>query len=557
MSAAPGTPQSGGDGKSPRGRHRRFDAEFPAGAIVALLITIAAVVLSPSRSNFFWATSGLHGTSAPTWGALVLGALALAGWALGAPLPYATITMLGLLVLVGPWREAGHLLGDTFVRQRALELARQGGAVASFAEFGRLMHAQPLDDVLGVWGPALLARRGVSPTVTLSVVGATLALAWFTIAHLTVRRLLPSAPSALAVALVMGGALEVFAGYAESGSVILVFGGLWWWSLTATMHSRRRALLAVVAWLAFAAAHRVALVALVPQLLRAYSIRLEGDDDRARRWLGFGTLGALFAGALASGEAVRGVLAQDFGELFATASRFTPLHDVVNLTVVVMPLALLAPLVLGAAPLRAELASPSGRLHLAAWLPLLPLVLVFPMAPHGLGPHRDWELAILPGWIATTFMAGALARMKPVRLRGALALLLPAQLLLAAAWIAPNADPGSTRLRAITLVNAAGGVRGEARAHACTYLGYRSADAGDDRASAKWFDQSYAAFANPRTALLASESWLRAGDLDAAGRSLARARSGGPLPAELERVEHQLRRAIELESTAGLGGSKR
>ncbi len=531
--------------------HRMGGPQFPRAAGLALVAVLAIVTFAPGTSNFFWGVGGLREASPLAWMALGLGALAAAAWSLGAPLPFATLILLGLVTLVGPWRESGHLLGDTYVRQRALELAERGGAIASFREFGRLMHAQPLDNLLGVWGPAVLTRLGVRIAVSQAVVGAGLASAWFWIARTTVRRVAPAASSALAVALVVGGSLEVLTGYAESGGVLLVCGAFWWSRMLAPVDSPRRAALVVFAWLVLAAAHRVALVAVVPQLLRAYVIRLPGDDDRLRRWIGVGTLLALAAGALVGGAGVREVLAQDFTELLATLRRFMPLHDVLNLVAVVAPLALLAPMVVGLRGLREAFRSPRGRLHAAALVPMLPLVFVFPMAPHGLGAHRDWELAIMPGWIASSLAVTVLATLEPRRLRGALALLLPAQLLLAAAWLVPNADAGATHARAVALVHGPGRVRWEARAHACTYLGYRAADAGADRESAEWFDESFASLANPRTALLAAESWLRAGDAAAAGRSLQRARECGNLPTALEAAADRLQRAIELESSDG------
>lgn len=225
-----------------------------------------------------------------------------------------------------------------------------------------------------------------------------------------------------------------------------------------------------------------------PQFARALTVPLEGDDDRWRRWLAAFTLvGAILAAVAGS----------------ATTE--------------------------------------------AALVPMAPLLISFPMAAHGLGAHRDWDLALVPGLLATTFAGAALVRLDAPRLRGALAMLLPALLLLAGAWLAPNASETATLQRAVTLVHGTGGVTGEARGHALVYLGYRASDAGEDAASARWFDEAFGASANPRTALLAAESWLRAGDFSAARQSVDRARSIGKLPADLEKVARELEQVLAIE----------
>lgn len=547
--APPSRPSSvTGGANSESAGHAFPPVTIPPTAVAMLAAVLALVVFAPERSNLLWSVNGLHGAGPLAVAALALGAAVLGFWGAGAPMPAAAAALLGALVLVGPFRETGHLLADTYVRQRALTLAAQGGAVANFVEFGRMMHAQPLDNLLSVWGPAMLARAGVSVSLTLGVIGASLALLWWWTASRIARVLAPEgAPAAFAAALSIGGALEVFACYAESGSVTLVFGALWWLAMLRPIHRPRHVVWAVLAWLAFACAHRLALVALVPQFARALTIRLEGDDERSRRWLAAGTLGAALLAAAVGSATTEAVLAQDFRELLVTAGRFTSAADLFNLLLVVAPLALLAPAVVGLARLREVARSPLGALYATAFVPMAPLLVSFPMAAHGLGAHRDWDLALMPGLLATTFAAAALARLDAPRLRGALAMLLPALLLLAGAWLAPNASGGATLERAITLVHGARGVTGEARAHALTYLGYRAADAGEDAASARWFDEAFGALANPRTALLAAESWLRAGDFSAARQSVDRARSIGTLPTNLEKVARELEQALEIE----------
>lgn len=547
--APPSRPSSDiGGANSESAGHVFPPVKFPPAAVASLAAVLALIVFAPERSNLLWSVNGLHGAGMLAVVALALGAAVLGFWGAGAPMPAAAPALLGALVLVGPFRETGHLLGDTYVRQRALTLAAQGGAVANFAEFGRLMHAQPLDNLLSVWGPAMLARAGVSVPLTLGVVGAFLSLLWWWTASRIARALAPEgAPAGFAAVLSIGGALEVFACYAESGSVTLVFGALWWLAMLRPIHRPRHVVLAVLAWIAFACSHRLALVALIPQFARALTVRLEGDDDRWRRWLAAGTLVGAILAAVAGSATTEAVLAQDFSELLVTAGRFTSAADLFNLLLVVAPLALFAPAVAGVAGLREVARSPLGVLHAMALVPMAPLLISFPMAAHGLGAHRDWDLALVPGLLATTFAGAALVRLDAPRLRGALAMLLPALLLLAGAWLAPNASETATLQRAVTLVHGTGGVTGEARGHALVYLGYRASDAGEDAASARWFDEAFGASANPRTALLAAESWLRAGDFSAARQSVDRARSIGKLPADLEKVARELEQVLAIE----------
>jgi len=55
--------------------------------------------------------------------------------------------------------------------------------------------------------------------------------------------------------------------------------------------------------------------------------------------------------------------------------------------------------------------TPSALLFAVALVPLLPMLLLFPMAPHGLGVHRDWDLAALPGLLAGLAAARVFARL--------------------------------------------------------------------------------------------------------------------------------------------------
>lgn len=194
--APPSRPSSDiGGANSESAGHVFPPVKFPPAAVASLAAVLALIVFAPERSNLLWSVNGLHGAGMLAVVALALGAAVLGFWGAGAPMPAAAPALLGALVLVGPFRETGHLLGDTYVRQRALTLE--------------------------------------------------------------------GAPARFATVLSIGGALEVFAGYAESGSVTLVFGALWWLAMLRPIHRPRHVVLAVLARIAFACSHRLALVALI------------------------------------------------------------------------------------------------------------------------------------------------------------------------------------------------------------------------------------------------------------------------------------------------------
>ena len=512
----------------------------PAAGMFAAAALLALLLAAPAASNRFWDVNGLR--SLPLRPAtLALVAAALIGWAALRVRRFrwaVPVACAGLLAL--PLRERLHLLGDTWVRTRFFEreLFDPAGA-PGFQALGVQLHAQPLDNLIGCWGVIKLAPLIQSIEGAVSAASLLLALLYLGALGRLARRFDTSGFAVpLAFAIALAGTLQTFAGYAESGGIVLTAGAWWWATLLGPLDRPRRALAAALAWAALFLSHRVALVALLPQLARAF-IPLEGDRPLARRWLVFLTLaaGALAALALRSGIASQAI-GQDFEELGMSLSDWRSLRlvaapDLANLVVLVMPLALLAPWLAGAKTVHEFLRSRRFAIHAVAFLPLTPLLVIFPSAPHGLGAHRDWELAALPGLIANSGGAALLALAPPPRRRAALWLALPLLALTACAWVGLHASERSSEREALALAQGPGRLEGAQRAHLLTFLAYRAADRDDNAPAAAWFDSSFAALPNTRTSMLAAEAWLRAGDVEAARRSMARARQRGPFPPEL------------------------
>jgi hypothetical protein len=505
-----------------------------SGALLALLLA------APPASNAFWGVDGLRSLPLPfgvlaiaVAGFVTLAAMRMARWRWMLPLAAA-------VALAFPLHERLHLLGDTWVRTRFIERCVFDPATAPhFRALGEQLHAQPLDNLIGCWGAIHMAPLLQSITGAVSAGSLLLAVLYFAALGQLARRFdagefaLP-----LAFAIALAGTLETFAGYAESGGIVLAAGAWWWVTLLRPLERPRDAAAVALAWLALFLSHRIALVALIPQLARAFIV-LPGDRVAARRLLVAVSLvaGALAWAALRSGVASQ-ALGQDFEELGMSlrdwrALRLVAPVDLANLVVLVMPLALLAPLLAGVRAVREFVRSRSGLLHAIAFVPLTPLLLVFPAAPHGLGAHRDWELAALPGLIANSAGAALLVCAAPARRRAALWLVLPLLALIACGWVGLHADERASERSALALASGPGRLEGAQRAHLLTFLAYRAADRDDNARSAAWFDSSFAALPNVRTTMLAAEAWLRAGDVAAARRAMARAHARGPYPPEL------------------------
>jgi hypothetical protein len=512
-----------------------------AGVMVAgaLLLAIACVpAIGP-----WWGLDGIRSLPAaarllPVLMALAAGALA---WR-ALPQRWWPVLALGLaLAIAFPLRESIHLLGDTWVRQRTIDFIATGEiARPAFADLGRGQHAQPLDNVIGLQLPLALVAAGVPLRSAFSWASLLTACLFMAGAWNLVRRL--ESESRLRVAMLLAfalaGTLEVFAGYAESGGIVAA-ATVWLWArLVAPVDTRRRAIVLVGVWCAALLSHRLAL-ALAPALLwRLLGPAQQGDRDALRRT----ALLACAAGAAAVLAAMNaggayGQFAKDLAEALPGPGALGRLAltrplDVFSILLLVMPLALLAPAFTERAAIAGWAKSPRVALHAIALATLAPAILVFPVAPAGLGPFCDWELAVMPGIVATACALALLTRLSARRRRAALVVVLPVLTLLASGWLAVNANSGTSLQRAEWL--ATGTTQSPAvRRHVLLYLGYRAGDLDQMAEAARDFDRSSTTLANPRDAMLAGEAWLRAGDPAAARRSLAYARAHGPLTPEL------------------------
>jgi hypothetical protein len=186
--------------------------------------------------------------------------------------------------------------------------------------------------------------------------------------------------------------------------------------------------------------------------------------------------------------------------------------------------------------------SPSAGPLIAGSLVLLPLMWMVPANAHGLGAHRDWDLAALGGLTLTLAAAVLLAQLPAARLRGALLCVLPLLALQAGGWLLVNASEGATLRRARALVERPPGLAESHLSSLHGYLGQRAMDLGAPHVGAPELERSFALNRNPRRALLAAEAWALAGDLPRARSALARGRAAGSLSPTLAESARRLER---------------
>jgi hypothetical protein len=528
------------------------EREGPGPFALALLgVWAALLALAPTESNAFWGVNGLRslggeGMALVVAVALVVGALAAAGPR--SRLPWASLAVALAVVVAFPLRERIHFLGDTQLRLRALQAAGAGMLPAVFADWWGRLHANPLDLAVNVAGPLALGAAGLPMGAALSTVSLLLALAHLGGAFRLAGRLgVPVAlQGPLALALATSGVLEAFAGYADSAGLVAA-AAMWWWAgMLAPLDRPGRAGWAAAAFAVLLLSHRAAFLMLVPQLLRALGPALPGDQMGPRRLLLALTLGGTaLAAALAVGAGAARQLSADAAELLRSARGFqgSP-ADLLNTLALVAPLAVLAPVVAG----RALGAARDPRLLwiAAAALPLLVLqAWLFPAGESGLGAHRDWDAAVLLGVTLTIAGGLVLARLGALRLRTALALVLPLLAAGALGWVAANADPATATRRALTLERQPSGLTRAQRSHLHAYFGQRAMDLRRPDVAAPHWEQAHALSGNPRRALLAAEAWLLAGNREAARGALERARGAGALSAELDSSARLLERALD------------
>jgi hypothetical protein len=518
----------------------------------------ALLLLAPAANNFYWGVNGFRSLPVEArFGLVVLAAAAsaLAALRIRSRTLAAALAVAVAVAVAFPLRERVHLLGDTQVRLRAMAIFSERMISVTLAEWSTRLHANPLDIVVDFLAPIGLGRLGASLSQGVSLISMALALIFFAGVWRATGRLGAPAEArvALCAALMLGGTLEAFAGYAESAGLLLATAAWWWAEMLAPLDGTRQAARTAAAWLVLFLSHRMALVMLLPLAWRALGSPFPGDRPEARgRLLRFGALAAAVAGAtllFGVGGRQLGMDAQDLLAVVNGALRAVPPSDLLNELALVAPLAFLAPWLVGRGALAGFVARPEARLLLVAALPLLPLVWLVPAGGSGLGAHRDWDLGSLAGLTLSLAAAALLVRLPSGRLRGALLCVLPLLALQAGGWLAVNADAVAPMRRAKALVEQPPGLSDPHLSHLHVYLGQRAMDLGAPRFAAPEFELAFQLNPNPRRAFMAAEAWVRSGNLVAARSALARGRAAGPLTPTLESSASQLEVLIA-QSTA-------
>jgi len=534
----------------------------PLGVAMLALWALALLLASPHRVDL-WGINGFRSVPAQ-WPALVLAAgvsLALAVFRPRAVWVWSVVLAVLTWALALPFRERVHFLGDTQLRLRALfavslpSLAAGIGGVWNWIEAGsRVLHAGPLDMIVDVLPVLVLHARGFTASDAVAIVTSVLALAYFALAWRLAGRLAPdpSLRGPLALALSLAGTLEAFAGYADSAALIGVATLAWWGEMLAPLDRPARAWRLSVAFVALLLAHRMAIVMLLPQLLRALGPGLPGDRPAVRRaLLGLIGLAVALAIALAMAEGVGPQLARDVTELLRSLRPWPArLLDVLSALIVVAPLAIAAPALAGRAGAEFRRDPRALWIVVGAAPLLLGLIWVFPVGENGLGAHRDWDTNVLLGVTLTVGAAIWLARAGAPRLQRALTAALPLLTLTALGWLAANADPIVATRRAIELDQSLPALTAPQHAHLDMYFGQRAMDEHRADVAALHYQHAFDVAGNPRRALLAAEAWWMAGHPTEARAAIARARSAGPLPDKLESGARELESRLAADSTA-------
>lgn len=506
------------------------------------------LLLAPPLSTHAWAVNGFRSVGPAAKVGLLLAAAAagLLVWRGRGAFAWAAVAVAAALVLALPLREGAHVLGDTDMRLHAIAEIAAPGREAALGEWARRVHANPLDFAVDVAAPAALVRAGLSGTDAVAAVGALLALLFFAaLWRATGAFASGERRFALTAVLALTGALQAFAGYAESAALLLVVTAWWWSELARPLDRVPRALVAALAWFALALVHRSALVLLLPQLGRAL---LPWPDDRVRprAVLAGATLAALAAvlwlPGLDLGARQVGADLAPLRKALAELPALPPL-DVANGLLLVAPLVLAAVLLLagarddaGAAATApgAGLAGPVP-LALAGGVPLALLAIVGWSAPNGLGAMRDWDLPAAAGLLLSFAAAAALGRSPRVG-RAALAWVAPVLALQAFAWVAVNADAQAGLARASRLIEKPGRVTDGQRGTLFMLFATRALERGDLPLAARLQRRAFDVAPDPATGTLAAELLIGVGDRAGARAVLARVHTLEAPDAETARV---------------------
>lgn len=541
----PGCPSPHTEGRAP---------DLTGTAFLAPAILAAALLLAPADSNFFWGMNGLRSLSPMAGGVVVVVSLATAAFA--AVSTRNSIVRWGLAVAIAwtiafPLGEKIHFLGDTQLRIRTLTMAG-AGMIPLFGSWRAQLHANPLDIIVDILGVAALQGAGLSVIQAVSLVSWILAVLFLAGCWRLAGRLSPDAGArwGLTAALALSGTLVAFAGYAESAGLVAVTTVWWWAEALAPLSTGAQAWRIAAAFVALSLAHRVGIVMAAPLVWRALGPPLDRDQPSARQTLLLLGVAAIAALAVVTATSRAGSqLWVDIRDLVISArTGLAQPSDIVNALVLVSPLALVAPFVAGRRAAAAWLRSPEAAGLLIVAVPLvIVLQVIYPVVSYTMGPEREWEANLLPGITLTVVGAAIVSRLHRTQRRIALMVLLPALGLCAASWLAVNADPAVATRRAFAMAERPSTLTDLQRGNLHAYLGQRAMDVGQANVGGREFEQAFDIGGNARRALQASEAWLVAGDLVAARRALTKARTRGPLGAELEtsagRIEAMFARA--------------
>jgi hypothetical protein len=276
-------------------------------------------------------------------------------------------------------RDRGHVLGDTWMRYQTIALLGRELDQLVFSRLTSSLHANVLDAVVNCVIPGWLQTQGWSLDDAISATSALVGIVFMAGVWRLSKRLAPGpeARYAIALGLVLTGALETFAGYAESTGLLLALGAWWWAELLAPLDRRSRAVRMLLAWWLMFAAHRLALLGLLVHGVRV--IGQPGDNRAARRELAIGTAvsaaGAALVLRFAGGS--QQILSDALEMLRTVTSGRAPISDIANALMLVGPLAIVAVLLVrrGLAPHAAE---PTPGVLVAGVVAYLPIALLAP-----------------------------------------------------------------------------------------------------------------------------------------------------------------------------------
>lgn len=528
---------------------------------LAPLILALVILFAPAGSTYWWGVNTLRSLESPAPAAVVLVSLAMAGIAF-VSLRNPIVRWLSALAIAAcvafPLRETIHYLGDSQLRFRSLVMVG-AGALPAVGSWWTRLHLNPLDVLVNILAVAGLQRLGLSAAHSVSLVSSVLGLLFLAVCWRLAGRLSSDAGArwGLTAALALSGVLEAFAGLTESAGLVAVATTWWWAEALRPLDRKAQAWRMAAAFVALSLSHRIGIVMVVPLLWRALGPPFERDLPTARRWLL--VLGAVVVAALAATFVATGSGAQMLRDLGDLANGIRTGHarpsDVLNLLVLVSPLALLAPFVAGRTATAAWLRSREAALLLVIAVPLaLILMLAFPAVPTTLGSERDWDASLLSGVTLTVAGAAILGRLHPARRRNALAVVLPVLGLCAFSWLAANHDETAAMRRAFAMAERPSTLTPLQAGYLHAFLGQRALDQGQAAIGGQQFERAFEVGGSARRALQASEAWLAAGQPVAARRALAKALTRGPLGPELEDIAHRLDAMIAqalADTTAG------